>query len=332
MTNIRKVAELAGVSVATVSRTLKTPDIVSPGTRDRVLAAVEQAGYRPNLMAVQFRSQRTRNLVVLVPTIANTFFARVIGGIQEAAQRRGYGILLCNTLGDERAERAYAGMVSTRQADGLIQLRAYDPFGASSAEARPPMVNACEVLDEAPCPTVKLDNRAAARAVTEHLLSLGHRRIGMIKGPRNSPLTRDRLLGFQDALAAAGLVPDESLWCPGDFTLRSGHRAVGDLLSQSEPPTAIFCENDEMAMGALRRIREAGLRVPEDISVAGFDDIAFASFCDPSLTTIAQPAEDFGRVAVSLLLDVIDERDEAADQHCIMPFELVVRESTGPSA
>lgn len=329
MTNIRKVAELADVSVATVSRTLKTPDIVSPETRDRVLAAVEQAGYRPNMMAVQFRSQRTRNLVVLVPTIANTFFARVIGGIQEAAQRRGYGILLCNTLGDERTEQAYAGMVSTRQADGLIQLRAYDPFTSANAESRPPMVNACEVLDEAPCPTVKLDNRAAARTVTEHLLSLGHRRIGMIKGPRNSPLTRDRLLGFQDALAAAGLTPDESLWCPGDFTPPSGHRAAGDLLARTDPPTAIFCENDEMAMGAMRRIREAGLRVPEDISVAGFDDIAFASFCDPSLTTIAQPAEKFGHEAVSLLLDIIDDRDGAADRHRIMPFELVVRESTG---
>ncbi|CBV43087.1 LacI family DNA-binding transcriptional regulator [Halomonas elongata] len=329
MTNIRKVAELADVSVATVSRTLKTPDIVSPETRDRVLAAVEQAGYRPNMMAVQFRSQRTRNLVVLVPTIANTFFARVIGGIQEAAQRRGYGILLCNTLGDERTEQAYAGMVSTRQADGLIQLRAYDPFTSLNGESRPPMVNACEVLDEAPCPTVKLDNRAAARTVTEHLLSLGHRRIGMIKGPRNSPLTRDRLLGFQDALAAAGLTPDKSLWCPGDFTPPSGHRAAGDLLARTDPPTAIFCENDEMAMGAMRRIREAGLRVPEDISVAGFDDIAFASFCDPSLTTIAQPAEEFGHEAVSLLLDIIDDRDGAADRHRIMPFELVVRESTG---
>ncbi|MDR5858059.1 transcriptional regulator CytR [Halomonas eurihalina] len=329
MTNIRKVAELADVSVATVSRTLKTPDIVSPETRDRVLAAVEKAGYRPNMMAVQFRSQRTRNLVVLVPTIANTFFARVIGGIQEAAQRRGYGILLCNTLGDERTERAYAGMVSTRQADGLIQLRAYDPFTTLNGQERPPMVNVCEVLDEAPCPTVKLDNRAAARAVTEHLLSLGHHRIGMIKGPRNSPLTRDRLLGFQDALAAAGLTPDKSLWCPGDFTPPSGHRAAGDLLARTDPPTAIFCENDEMAMGAMRRIKEAGLRVPEDISVAGFDDIAFASYCAPSLTTIAQPAEDFGHEAVSLLLDIIDDRDDAADQHRIMPFELVVRESTG---
>lgn len=332
MTNIRKVAELAGVSVATVSRALKTPDIVSPGTRDRVLAAVEQAGYRPNLTAVQFRSQRTRNLVVLVPTIANTFFARVIGGLQAAAQRREYGILLCNTLGDERTERAYAGMVSTRQADGLIQLRAYDPFTVSDGKARPPMVNACEVLDEAPCPTVRLDNRAAARVVTEHLLALGHRRIGMIKGPRNSPLTRDRLLGFQDALAVAGLTPDESLWCPGDFTPPSGYRAAGDLLARADPPTAIFCENDEMAMGAMRRIKEAGLRIPEDISVAGFDDIAFASFCDPPLTTIAQPAEDFGREAVALLLDIIDERDDAAGKHRIMPFELVVRESTGPAA
>ncbi|MEO1853071.1 LacI family DNA-binding transcriptional regulator [Chromohalobacter sp.] len=331
MTNIRKVAELAGVSVATVSRALKTPDVVSPGTRDKVLAAVEQADYRPNLTAVQFRSQRTRNLVVLVPTIANTFFSRVIGGIQEAAQRRGYGILLCNTLGDERTERAYAGLVSTRQADGLIQLRAYDPFTASDGKARPPMVNACEVLDEAPCPTVKLDNRAAARSVTEHLLALGHRRIGMIKGPRNSPLTRDRLLGFQDALAVAGLAPDESLVCPGDFTPSSGYRAAGDLLSQADPPTAIFCENDEMAMGAMRRIKEAGLRIPEDISVAGFDDIAFASFCDPPLTTIAQPAEDFGREAVALLLDIIDDRGDAADEHRIMPFELVIRESTGPA-
>lgn len=332
MTNIRKVAELAGVSVATVSRTLKTPDVVAPGTRDKVLAAVEQADYRPNLTAVQFRSQRTRNLVVLVPTIANTFFARVIGGIQEAAQRRGYGILLCNTLGDERTEQAYAGLVSTRQADGLIQLRAYDPFTSTRGQARPPMVNACEVLDEAPCPTIKLDNRAAARAVTEHLLALGHRRVGMIKGPRNSPLTRDRLLGFQDALAAAGLLPDESLVCPGDFTPPSGHRAAGELLSRADPPTAIFCENDEMAMGAMRRIKEAGLRIPEDISVAGFDDIAFASFCDPPLTTIAQPAEDFGREAVALLLDIIDDRGDAADEHRIMPFELVIRESTGPAA
>ncbi|MGQ7247874.1 LacI family DNA-binding transcriptional regulator [Halomonas sp. V046] len=329
MTNIRQVADLAGVSVATVSRTLKTPDIVSPETRERVLKAVEQAGYRPNLTAVQFRSQRTRNLVVLVPTVANTFFARVIAGIQEAASRSGYSVLLCNTLGDESVERDYAAMVTNRQADGLIQLRAFYPFEASGSDPLP-MVNACEVLDEAPCPRVQLNNREASRVLTEHLIQLGHRRIGMIKGPRQSPLTRDRLHGYQEALQDAGIAPDEELLCPGDFTLASGYRAAATLLERHDPPTAIFCENDEMAIGAIQRLKEAGLKIPADISVAGFDDIAFARYCDPPLTTISQPAEDFGREAVALLLGLIEGQAVKRNARRIMPFELVVRSSTGP--
>lgn len=329
MTNIRKVAELAGVSVATVSRTLKSPDIVSPRTRDKVLKAVREAGYKPNLMAVQFRSRRTRNLVVLVPTIANTFFARVISGIQEAAQQQGYSVLLCNTLGREESEATYAKMVTTRQADGVIQLRAYNPFPADAfAPDTPlPMVNACEVLDEAPCSSVKLDNRAAARAITEHLIGLGHRRIGMIKGPRRSPLTRDRVAGYCDALEAADIALDESLLCPGKFTPHSGYEAAGMLVARDDRPSAIFCESDEMAIGAIQRIKQAGLRVPDDISVAGFDDIAFASFSDPPLTTIAQPAEAFGREAVAMLIEVLEGREEGAKQR-ILPYELVIRGST----
>lgn len=329
MSNIRKVAELAGVSVATVSRTLKSPDIVSPRTRARVLEAVREADYQPNLMAVQFRSRRTRNLVVLVPTISNTFFARVIGGIQEAAQQQGYSVLLCNTLGREDAERAYARMVTTCQADGVIQLRAYNPFDADAYANTPlPMVNACEVLDSPPCPTVKLDNRAAARTLTDHLIELGHRRIGMIKGPRQSPLTRDRVAGYRDALEAAGIALEERLLCPGDFTPQSGFNAAGMLLACDEPPSAIFCESDEMAIGAMRRVKQAGLSVPGDISIAGFDDITFASFSDPPLTTIAQPAEAFGRQAVSMLIDILEGRCESS-RHVILPFELVVRGSTG---
>lgn len=327
MTNIRKVAELAGVSVATVSRALKSPDIVSPTTREKVLKAVDQAGYKPNLMAVQFRSQRTYNLVVLVPTIANTFFARVISGIQEAAQERGYGVLLCNTLGNEAMEIQYASLVSTRQADGVIQLRAFNPFSekAFPAGAVLPMINACEVLDDAPCPTVKLDNRAAAREATEHLISLGHRRIGMIKGPRRSPLTRDRQQGYQDALIAAGIPLDESLLCPGDFTPLSGYQAAETLIALAERPSAIFCESDEMAIGAISRIKEAGLQIPKDISVTGFDDIAFASYSDPPLTTIAQPAEAFGREAVAMLIEVLEGRQV---DNLVLPYTLVSRKST----
>ncbi|WP_342776622.1 LacI family DNA-binding transcriptional regulator [Microbulbifer harenosus] len=334
MSNNREVAKLAGVSVATVSRALQKPELVSLKTRNKVLSAIKKLDYRPNLMAAKFRSGKTGNLVVLVPTVANLFFARVISGMQEAAHQKGYSILLCNTFGDPEMEEGYAKMVHTCQADGVIQLRAYNPFPAQDtggSSTALPMVNACEVLDNTTVPTVTLDNRAAARAMTEHLLQLGHRRIAVVMGPKNSPLTRDRLAGYRDALQEAGIAFDESLLCPGDFTLHSGRKAAGELIERKDSPTAIFCENDEMAMGAIQRLKQSGLRVPEDISVAGFDDIAFAQFSDPPLTTIAQPAEEFGSTAVSLLIDLLEGRIKKAPK-VTLPFELVVRSSTGPTS
>ena len=331
MANIRDVADSAGVSVATVSRTLQQPERVSPKTRSKVMAAVEQVGYKPNLMAVKFRSGKTHNLVVLVPTVANVFFARVISGMQQAAAESGYSILLANTLGNAEIENHYAKMVSTSQADGLIQLRAQNPFDGSMINDNGllPMVNACEVMDEGKFPVVTLDNRAAAKAMTTHLISLGHKRIAMIKGPHSSPLTQDRLAGYEDALNEAGLNLDENLLFPGDFTLQAGYKAGEAIASQQPRPTAVFCENDETAIGAMQAFKQAGLRIPEDISVAGFDDIAFSAFCDPPLTTIAQPAEEFGRTAVSLLVDLLNGKLTKAPK-VIMPFELIVRESTGP--
>ena len=220
MANIRDVADSAGVSVATVSRTLQQPERVSPKTRNKVMAAVQAVGYKPNLMAVKFRSGKTHNLVVLVPTVANVFFARVISGMQEAAAELGYSILLANTLGNSEIESHYAKMVSTSQADGLIQLRAHNPFDATMINDNGllPMVNACEVIDDGQYPVVSLDNRAAAKAMTEHLISLGHTRIAMIKGPNSSPLTQGRLVGYKDALAQANIAFDESLLFPGDFS------------------------------------------------------------------------------------------------------------------
>ncbi|WP_454253161.1 LacI family DNA-binding transcriptional regulator [Pseudomonas sp. Marseille-Q7302] len=326
MSNIRRVAELAGVSVATVSRTLKNPDVVAPATRERVQAAVAAANYRPNGMAVQFRSRRTGNLVVLVPLIANSFFARVIAGIQQAAQAAGYRVLLCDTAGDERREREYAELVYARQADGVIQLRAFDPFAGQGDI--PPVVNACEVLAEHTWPKVRLDNRAAARCLTEHLLALGHRRIALIKGPEDSPLTLERLAGYQEALTQADIALDPGLLHEGDFTLAAGAAAAKALLTLPERPTALFCCSDEMAIGALQILRRSGLRVPEDISLAGFDDIAFAAYTEPPLTTIAQPAEAFGQRAVAMLLEVLNGGTPAA-REVVLPFELKVRGSTG---
>lgn len=328
MSNIREVARLAGVSVATVSRTLKSPERVLPETRDKVNAAVEQAGYRPNLMAVQFRSRRTGNLVILVPAIANTFFARVISGAQQAAQAAGYRLLLCDTQGREEIEREFAALVYAHQADGVIQLRAYDPFESPFPHGEsPPLVNACEVIQGGRHPTISLDNRAAAKAMTEHLIDLGHRRIGLIKGPKSSPLTRDRVAGYQDALHQAGIESDPQLICHGDFTLQAGFDGAGMLLELPDRPTAFFCENDEMAIGALKRIKQQGLRVPDDISLVGFDDIPFAAYCDPALTTIAQPAEIFGHKAVEMLIALI-EKKPIPDRHVVLPFTLTVRNST----
>ncbi|MBD8479891.1 LacI family DNA-binding transcriptional regulator [Pseudomonas coleopterorum] len=328
MSNIREVARLAGVSVATVSRTLKSPERVLPETRDRVNVAVEQAGYRPNLMAVQFRSRRTFNLVVLVPNIANGFFARVISGAQKAAQAAGYRVLLCDTLGCEATEREFAELVHAHQADGLLQLRAYDPFASTSDLSDvPPIVNACEVLQSGRHPTVSLDNRAAAKAVTQHLLDLGHRRIGLINGPADSPLTHDRRAGYEAALREADIAPEAALICPGDFSLKAGYDGALQLLAGPERPTALFCESDEMAIGALKRIREMGLRVPQDVSLAGFDDIELAAYCNPPLTTIAQPAEQFGQQAVEMLISVIEKRPLAA-RHVTLPYQLTIRQST----
>ena len=328
MSNIREVARLAGVSVATVSRTLRSPEQVLPETRDKVKAAVEQARYRPNLMAIQFRSRKTGNLVILVPDISNTFFARVIRGAQEAAQAAGYRLLLCDTLGRDAIERQFAELVYAHQADGVIQLQARDPFDSSAPnQSAPPMVNACEVVKDAAFPTITLDNRAAAKAMTEHLIELGHRRIALIKGPISSPLTQDRVAGYQAALQQAGIAPDPTLICRGDFTLNAGFEGAALMLELPTRPTALFCENDEMAIGALKRIKQAGLRVPEDISVVGFDDIPMAAYSDPPLTTVSQPAEAFGEQAVHLLIALIEGRD-IGERRVVLPFTLAVRSSS----
>jgi len=330
MTNIRTVSKLAGVSVATVS-TFSKPDTVSESAREKVEAAAKAVGYRPNSLARNLRSKRSHTIVVLVPNIANPFFSRVIQGIEAAAQKSNYSILLGNTNNDIEREADYANMVLTAQADGVIQLSARDPFAELPAESRPPLVNVCECYEAAFSPKIQLDNAGAASAMVEHLIALGHQQLGIIKGPSNSPLTRERLAGCQTAMERAGLEIRPNAIIEGDFTSLSGFRNIDALLCLRKRPTAIFCFNDEMAIGAIRRIRDLGYSVPGDISVAGFDDIALSSYCDPTLTTIKQPAETFGEKAVKTLCEIIDGA-LAPQSHTklILPYELVIRGSTAP--
>jgi LacI family transcriptional regulator, repressor for deo operon, udp, cdd, tsx, nupC, and nupG len=333
VSNIREVAKRAGVSTATVSRVLSRPDVVAPATRSRVLQVVERLSYAPNSVAKNLRTLKSRKLLVTVPDISNPFFSLVLRGIEDCAQQNGYAVLLGDTRDDEVREERYAQMLKQKEADGLIFLGHRLPRIAASVvrEMAPrcaPVVNGCEFSPEVGVPSVHIDNPKAAFEAMEHLYELGHRRVGVITGPLASPLSRDRLEGSFTAARRRGR-QDDIIVKQADFSIGSGMDAAERLLSLPEPPTAIFCFNDEMAMGAIEAARRRGLALPTALSVVGFDDIRFAQCADPPLTTIAQPMREIGEATVILLLDILN--GNRIDPISItLPHHLIVRSSTAP--
>jgi LacI family repressor for deo operon, udp, cdd, tsx, nupC, and nupG len=332
--NIYEVAKRAGVSPSTVSRVLSQPDVVSAKTRSRVLCAVDVLGYTPNATAKNLRTARTGKLLVTVPDISNPFFSLILQGIEEAAQREEYAVLFGDTQHDERREQRYALMLGRKEADGLIFLGHRLPEAAqarihSAAPRCAPVVNGCEFNPRLGVPSVHIDNARAAADAMDLLHTLGHRRIGVVSGPLVSPLSRDRLRGASDVARACG--GDDLIVVGGDFTLESGAEAAARLLEMSKPPTAIFCFNDEMAMGVYMTAQREGIRIPADLSVVGFDDIRYAACMNPPLTTVAQPMREIGEGTVRLLMQIL--KDQAASpQPVTLPHILTVRSSTGPAA
>ncbi|MCP5381170.1 MAG: LacI family DNA-binding transcriptional regulator [Kordiimonadaceae bacterium] len=327
MATIRDVSKIAGVSVATVSRTLSKPDKVSAKTREIVNAAILETNYKPDILARNFRTRKSSTIVVLVPDIANPFFSRVIRGIEQTAQSLGYAVLLGDTQGDLERESTYANMVNTSQAEGIIQLDSHNPFENNSDV---PIVNACDCVRGTDMPTIELDNAAAARKMTDYLISLGHKNIAIITGPLDSTITQDRLNGYKEALKKSGIKFKPENINVGDYSFRSGMTATRLLMKNRIPPSAIFCMNDEMAIGTIKQVKLMGLKVPDDISVAGFDNISFAEYCDPPLTTISQPAEEFGSKAMSTLYRIINQ-EGTIKKNIFLDFDLIIRNSTGPN-
>jgi LacI family repressor for deo operon, udp, cdd, tsx, nupC, and nupG len=335
MANIYEVARRAGVSTATVSRVMSGhKNVVSAATRRRVLRAVEQLGYTPNSAAKNLRTLKSRKLLVTVPDIANPFFALILQGIEDAAQREGYAVLLGDTQHDAEREDRYAQMLRRKEADGLIFLGHRLPaeaeqIVASAAPKCAPIVNGCEFSPQLAVPSVHIDNSKAAHEAMDYLYTLGHRRIGILTGPLVSPLSRDRLRGVVAAARSAGL-HDKLITVNGDFSIGSGVSGAERLLQAKTVPTAIFCFNDEMAMGVIETARRRGVRVPEQLSVIGFDDIRFARHTDPPLTTVAQPMREIGEGCVRLLLEIL--QGHVVDPVSItLPHELTIRGSTGPA-
>jgi LacI family transcriptional regulator, repressor for deo operon, udp, cdd, tsx, nupC, and nupG len=330
---IYEVAKRAGVSTATVSRALSQPAVVSPVTRQRVLDAIERLGYAPNSAAKNLRTLRTGKLLVTVPDISNPFFALILRGIEDTAQREGYSVLLGDTQHDEAREEGYAAMLKRKEADGLIFLGHRLPKEAAALVRAmtprcAPVVNGCEFNPRLGVPSVHIDNAKAASEAMDHLFRLGHRRIGVITGPLVSPLSRDRLRGAT-ARAKKERAERDLIIINGDFSIESGAGAGERLLGRRDPPTAIFCFNDEMAMGVIQAARRRGVRVPDQLSVVGFDDIRFASYMDPPLTTISQPMRAIGEGTVRLLLEIL-HGDVATPESVTLPHTLTVRSSTAP--
>jgi LacI family repressor for deo operon, udp, cdd, tsx, nupC, and nupG len=330
---IYDVAKRAGVSPATVSRVLSQSAVVAEPTRLRVMKAVDTLGYAPNSTAKNLRTARTGKLLVTVPDISNPFFSQILQGAEDAAQREGYSVLLGDTQHDPCREERYALMLKSKEADGLIFLGHRLPEEAATmvrtmAPRCAPVVNGCEYNPRLGIPSVHIDNAQAASDAMEHLYALGHRRIGVVTGPLVSPLSRDRLRGAR-LRARQSDADDDLLLVPGDFSIESGVAAVQELVERPQPPTAVFCFSDKMAIGVIEGARRRGIVVPDQLSVVGFDDIQFALYTCPPLTTIAQPMRAIGEGTVRLLLQILSD-DSVAPASATLPHRLVVRESTAP--
>lgn len=325
---IKDVANLANVSVATVSRTLSDPDVVAEGTRVKVMAAVEKLNYQPNALAQSMRRQRSKNILALVPDIENPFFSKIISSMQRRAHGAGYSVLLANTHNDPRTEREFLSIVYSKQADAIIQLGSEKINLETRNQSRIPTVHVCEGWPNDQISTVRIDNMAAAGYVAKHLLDLGHRRIAIVTGPASSLLTSDRLKGFMSTLLEEDVGMDGCVTYEGDFTISSGARAAEKILQGHKRPTAIFCFSDAMAFGCMNRLHDYGMRVPDDMSVVGFDDIEFASVWQPKLTTVSQPVEALGVRAVEILLDELSNDGSGSTVDLILPASLVIRESS----
>lgn len=334
--SIKEVAQLAGVSIATVSRCINSPEKVTERTRIKVEDAIVQTGYSPNTLAQSFRRGRTNLIMVVLPSVGDPFFTAVMRGIRTAARAKGYSVVIEETQLNTMTADEIGAMLVSKQTDGIILLASMSPFGteilSAKSRRRLPIVIGCETISSelADLPSVHIDNVAAAREATNYLISQGHEHIGMIYGQATSLLTKDRELGYRAAMKQAKLPIREGWVAEGQLTIAGARQATRELLNHSHRPTAIFCANDEMAIGCLHEVKAAGLSVPGDVSVMGFDDIRYAEVTDPPLTTIGQPAEEIGERVMYRLCRRIEEGHESNNEPEIVPHKLVIRQSVAP--
>jgi LacI family transcriptional regulator len=324
---ITDIAKYAGVSKATVSRVLNNKPDVDEATRQRILAIIQETGYIPRPMAVGLAHGRTNLIGLLAPSLSSSYSLEVIQGVAEAIEETEYELVLYTTSMAAKNQERFAHALSQDLTDGLVVLLPRDNVDLSLLRSsRFPVVLVDHRSLSTGLPSVTASNLRGAYEATMYLLALGHRRIGFITGLMDFGASRDRLEGYKLALSQAGFPFDPGLIKHGDFAEPSGYARTEEWLAGAEPPSALFASNDEMALGALKAVRERGLIVPRDISVIGFDDIPAAARAEPPLTTVRQPLRSMGRRAVEMLLQQISDQELEAPV-VEVPTELIVRSS-----
>lgn len=331
MVTIEQVARHAGVSVATVSRTLNNSPAVKSATAQRVKQAIEALGYVPNQSARNLRRNESRVILALAPNFSNPYYSSILTGIGDRAWELEYSVLVCNTLGHANSERRFLKMMESHQADGAILLGCHWDYSWLARFAqRSHIVQCCEYVPDLACPSVSIDNYRATREMMAYLQDLGHRRIAMIGADNQYISTRLRRQGYLDAMAERGLEVREDWYrlADADYSFASGQEAARALLAAESRPTAIFCVSDILALSVISAAQELDLSVPRDLTVTGFDDLDYTTMMHPHLTTVAQPCHEMGRQSVDLLLDGLRDRDEG--KRTFLPHRLMERESAAP--
>jgi LacI family transcriptional regulator len=302
-----------------------------PETRARVNAAVAELGFVPNRLANAFRSRRTNTLALILTDITNPFFTTIARGVEDIASEKRYTVVFCNTDESASKEKMYLQMLMEKRVDGILLVPALNGLDSTALVRKQniPIVVLDRRLPELITDVVRCDSEGGAYELARLLLSLGHREIAILNGPKGVPTSEDRLAGYRRALSEAGIPINSKREYYGTFTQESGFELTHKVFSEAQKTTALFAVNNFIAIGALKAIQELELRVPEDVAVVGFDDLPSALVTFPFLTVAAQPAYEMGRRAVEILLKKLDEEPSDQYQEVVLPAEIVIRQSSG---
>lgn len=329
--NIKSVAKKAGVSVATVSRVLNHPDVVAEETKEHVLAVMEQLDYTPNWFARGLKLNRTGVISLLIPEILDFGYMEIAKGVEDVTRQKGCSMILCSTEGDVQREKEQIENILVRKVDGIILSDSL--LNKSQIEAikkeQVPVVCIGKNKEFSGENMVYTDCGEAAAEAAKHLMEIGYRQMAVIAGVRPAAETQDKLNGFHQALTEAGLPLDKHRVITEENSIEGGYLAAAKLLKRTPMPEAVFVTSDVMAMGVMESLKQAGLHIPEDIAVVGFDNLKVSAFLEPKLTTVAKPTYRMGLLAARLIFDLLEDKWAEAPQEIMIQSKLKVRKSCG---